>query len=356
MSPHNESGLKKAVFTLATVAILFGLVEIGFTIYDRLSYFPKVGALMATNTAVDVRIVQNFCFRSRLCRRDHDLIWRMKPGAQSHGFTLNNKGLRGSDIPAEKAPGEYRIVVVGGSHPFGIGVGDEHPYAALLESRLGEFLSDTHQQFRVINAAIPGYSSLQARRMVERDPYELKADLYIVDVGLNDTTVLWSEPDSVIAGEGAMKVRAQDFLYGSATYWNLREFLEGDPVQQNRIGRRCMPEETVANLSAIGESAHKRGAKVVYLTQMAVEPSRSNPAARELVNLFPDMKNAPLVDIYAVFKARESEIDRLLPDGVHGSPEGHRLIADTIAQALAQHRDWWIDGPRTQANGQETTL
>ncbi len=76
----------------------------------------------------------------------------------------NAQGMRGPWANKHKAPGVYRILLVGDEKTFGWGVPEEKTYAALLQGML-----DAHfiGKFEVLNAGVPGYDLPQMQEYFE---------------------------------------------------------------------------------------------------------------------------------------------------------------------------------------------
>ncbi len=70
--------------------------------------------------------------------------------------TTNNLGLRGSRDYHEKAPGTRRLLMLGDSFTFGVGVNDDETFCILLQ----QTLNHQHAGMEVINAGIGSYSPL----------------------------------------------------------------------------------------------------------------------------------------------------------------------------------------------------
>jgi len=104
---------------------------------------------------------------------------------QATKYTLNSFGFRGRDFAREKQKGVYRIIALGDSCTFGVGVSDDsHTYPALLEKELNARIKN--MKFEVINAGVPGYLCLQSliSYIVELSDYN--PDMIIVSIGWNE--------------------------------------------------------------------------------------------------------------------------------------------------------------------------
>jgi lysophospholipase L1-like esterase len=91
-------------------------------------------------------------------------------------FQTNARGLRGPDL-GPKAPGEFRIVVLGDSIVFGGQVPEEKRLTEQLESILHK---DGRSRIRVVNAATPGWGTIN-------------------EAGYLGSNADWLEPDLVVA-------------------------------------------------------------------------------------------------------------------------------------------------------------
>ena len=83
---------------------------------------------------------------------------------------MNAAGYRGPERPTERAPGSFRVAVLGDSFTFGWGVAAEDAWPALLEARLAAHAPGARVE--VLNFGVPGYNTwlqlLHWRRVVSR--------------------------------------------------------------------------------------------------------------------------------------------------------------------------------------------
>ncbi len=114
----------------------------------------------------------------------------------SHGYSIdvpvsiNSAGLRDEEIPPEKPAGEIRILALGDSFTFALGVRHEEIWAQQLERILNERLAP--QRFRVINTGVAGYNTRQELIYLLHDGYGWDPDLVIVGFYWND--LIGNEP------------------------------------------------------------------------------------------------------------------------------------------------------------------
>lgn len=165
-----ENGVNASMFTLLTLALL-GATEGVLAPRYRPVYWPA-----------DPNV------RARAERAtylgDPELGHVLNPDSD-RPYVINGAGLRGAEVPARKAPGEWRIATLGDSIPFGIDLPEDAPFGVQLE-RLLAARASPQRSYRVLNAGVPAYGSLQACRALRRVVLPLQPEVVIVSVGWND--------------------------------------------------------------------------------------------------------------------------------------------------------------------------
>ena len=116
------------------------------------------------------------------------LGWVLPPGSRSFVLdapvSVNSLGLRDDEIPREKPAGEIRILCLGDSFTFALGIRFEDLYVQRLERRLAQ--EGAPQRFQAINAAVAGYNTRQELIYLLTDGLTLEPDLIIVGFYWND--------------------------------------------------------------------------------------------------------------------------------------------------------------------------
>ncbi|MCO5169441.1 MAG: SGNH/GDSL hydrolase family protein [Planctomycetes bacterium] len=89
----------------------------------------------------------------------------------------DERGFRGPGVPATKPAGGARVLAIGDSFTYGIGVQEEETYAARLEA--------LEPRLQVINAGVQGYGTTQALQLY-RERGALDADVVLLGYFWND--------------------------------------------------------------------------------------------------------------------------------------------------------------------------
>jgi len=109
-------------------------------------------------------------------------------------LSINSHGFRGPEIELRKQADTVRIACLGDSTTFNdTATTDSHTYPAHLERLLRERYvkgGGRPSQIEVINAGVPGYTSLEALIYFETKLLDYQLDVAIFDLGLNDAVFM----------------------------------------------------------------------------------------------------------------------------------------------------------------------
>ena len=292
----------------------------------------------------------------------------------------NSLGFRGPEIAIEKPPGRTRVLVLGDSMTYGVGVEYEETFGAVLETLA--------PRLQVINTGVPGYCGEQQLLLLEEFIGRLSPDVVLVAYFWND---LWAPVQGNLrhfeVRDGALhriphepitaqhpafaglrekheqRLRGYGFLsYQSHLYrflsdrfkllgYAIRD-LRGEATEVESGGELDESEEAAAwelssaLLRAQRDLAHAHGARFVVLVvpdQVQVEPDvkvyevpRVLWGIQEHVVGFARREGIPVIDPLETMRAiREREglpqyhrIDR------HWNRVGHRHMAEVLLAEL----------------------
>lgn len=119
-------------------------------------------------------------------------VYELIPGARSSNgaVSINSLGFRGPEFDKVKTTGTVRIACLGGSTTFSdAATTDAHTYPARLERMLRDHYAGQSAAFgriEVINAGVPGYTSLESLIHFESRVLDYTPDIAIFHHGLND--------------------------------------------------------------------------------------------------------------------------------------------------------------------------
>jgi lysophospholipase L1-like esterase len=357
-----------ALYSLLPALLLFGGVEV-----------------LLRLTGLDAPSVRNVGLPEEhigLVRLDPELFWSLQPNlrmrVQGALVETNELGLRAGPLGPKQA-GEFRILSLGESSTFGVGVSNAETYTNLLEERLQEALPAT--RFVAINAGVSAYSSFQSRKYLEKRGFELQPDLVLVYHELNDylPSTLRDSSDNEI---GALKTDRElyesranalrrllvrsalaRFLVYRHASWQLERFRRREtpnplpelglpegalpgrlrleragrevplaPTEEVALGRRVSEEERRDNLEAFVELCARRGVRLVL-----IHPSYRNSERHECVlTRFARESGTPMFEAFGVLHPPGVREKVLFIDHMHPTPYGHRRLAEALAAFLIE--------------------
>lgn len=286
------------------------------------------------------------------------LGWRLMPNLSMANwdfttFSTNERGWRYSGDVGKKEKDAVRIVVLGDSVVFGFRVPmawtdkplefdkNQKPFPALMEDRLRQL--NPGRKIEVIPMAVPGYSSYQGRRWLERDIEKLKPDLVLVHFGWNDTE-RQVQSDRQALPQSWWRVTQRKIISKSQLLAYLVRkkgeavlltslALEGQPELQPRVSKT----EYVANIMAIAALAEKYRAKTLVLGQVYRGDTVTNVEQQSRIaeyrqSLAVAMRRAgiPYLEIEKLTEKGYPENNTFFGEAIHPNHLGHLLMAQEI--------------------------
>ena len=309
---------------------------------------------------------------------DQELLWKLEPNVNfKTGNTttrINAVGLRESLLPSQKKqPNEKRIIVTGDSSIYGWGVRDDQTYAIFLEQELRHRF---RQPIEVINLGVPGYSTEQTLRLLDKVGWSYDPDLIIVSNLFSDCNIdAFQDKDALALSDPkpgpTQKVLQNSRLY-CAGYMKWVNYQAGLNQSPNRVLMPGIPtgpnaavtleklnptlalsrvpiDDYLANLDKIRTEAQKRGARMM-LAPLAQEwdvgiwnVPMPKPTPDHILPWFPyraaqkewvQGKNIPIVSFSEAFKQYKGHPAQLFVDNMHPSAYGTSLMAKTVTEVI----------------------
>ena len=315
---------------------------------------------------------------------DPELFWRLKPNVvleyagEKGGCRTNALGLRSGPIGA-KQPGEFRILALGESTTFGVGVPDRLAYPQRLEALLHE--SGACTGCRVINAGVSAWSSFQSRRFLETEGLALQPDLVLVyheindympasfrNAGQSEAAMLRSDAQlhaSTRDSLGRRVLSSSAVLRWLAYHRARREvsalraaprFVSPDAIGLPEIGLRPLVVRTEDERRArVNEAALPTrvppGERRRMLEEMlalcrsrgialvAIHPSyRATVPHTCVLTEFCKARSVPMVDAQGVLHREGVPSETMYLDKMHPTARGHEALAEALARFLAREK------------------
>ena len=296
------------------------------------------------------------------------LGWVLPPNAK--GYTIdqsvevNSFGLRDDEFSRSKPPGETRVLCLGDSFTFALGVAHEDLYVQQLE----RLLESAHEgrRFQVINAGVAGYNTRQELIYLSRRGFELEPDLVTVAFYWNDlvgnepplpdasTDVAGGDPQETSRPHVLPKgfrdaLRKSVLLYQSvAGAKALAQILRPAENRYARVQRALLAgdaatlepywEATGARLLEMAEAARERNVPIILVVF---------PMENQVRHNYPDLVFAerlreiwaptgmPFVDVEPEFRDALADGENpFLPYDLHPSSKGMAITAQALYRAI----------------------
>jgi GDSL-like lipase/acylhydrolase family protein len=259
-------------------------------------------------------------------------------------YRFNRAGYRDD----EPRPGTRRILLLGDSVSFGLGIAQDRIYPALLERRCRRELG---QPWEVENLAIFAYNTRHELETLETDGLALRPELVLVQFYMNDFVTpveAGGAPNRVPAPPWSDRLAAlkNRLLYSSALYRRLNQVVSGlDFVLVHDLRRRF--PSTLNHVEARGDlaflQAHPDDESVgAFRALRDIRDTARSHGLRTLVLVSPDEVQ--------LFTRRYDGIDRRLAEFC--AKEGIELYdALPDLRALPDRADLYLDGVHLTRTG-----
>lgn len=282
------------------------------------------------------------------------IVYELRPEYREH----NSAGYRDREYSRRKPPQVFRVIGLGDSVTFGVGVPRERVFLKVAEEVLNR--DGDSQRFEVLNLGVPGYNSAMMAALLEERTAEWEPDLIVIEFCRNDFNLpnfLWTERNGPIAHSfalhEALKPLAKvwpDFVKHSIMgyFYDGDPFpvpglehapLEGndpikDPARSPPRYRYMLLEDGVrAAFARIFDQARRRWLPVFLLLGWG--------GRYQDVKQIADTEGLPVIDIWPAVTKRLIESGRdfqtLWIDPVrdsHPNQEGHEIIGAQLAVVI----------------------
>lgn len=274
---------------------------------------------------------KNEAIRQRDDVLGYDLLPNIKTEFKGAPFSTNSLGMRDREYTAAKAPGVFRIALIGSSHDYGSGVRDNETYENLTEDRLNAERAGPSLRYEIVNLSCGGYAPLQKALAAQMKARELSPDLIVYVANSNELS--W-------AARGFERVaKSPDSDVGK---WYGPALAEGGVVagdSQMIIERKMTAhrERLMALVfGALKAEAESHGARAAVAMLQKPSDIKRTPEVERILAIAAEA-GLPTVDMWG---ALDGVSDRkrlhITAWDDHTNVEGHQLLARAFYDALVK--------------------
>lgn len=331
-------GMKLILFNLFIFTALLGLAELTSRVFHKVD-FPDPLIMDAVVGWPDMK------------EYDPLLFWKLKPNIMKDGNALTNSfGLRGPDIPGEKADDEFRILSLGESTTFAFRQPYERTYTSLLEN-IGPI---DNRKVRAINAGIPAYTIVQGATYLKHRGLKFAPDLVVIYFGWNDflPTAIRETRDAgaskatvgktdleLLERHAALSYRVFHFLTKHSNLARsiaFRKKFTKDDIITGVSDPRVPESDRELMLKEISTLCQNKGIELIVVIPWYKQFNNHIPLLRK----FASNRNVHVVDLPHNTKHLNNRLNEYFDDNIHPNAKGHALIAENIQEKI---REIWAE-------------
>lgn len=315
------------ILTLTTVAGIALLAEGGGRLYVR-QYEQE---LMVASVHLNW---------TRCHQYDPGLMWALRPNLldtpQAYSFKgkmqdwtvrTNEQGLR--NPPLTPKEGRYRILILGDSRTYGLGVGDSETWPQYAQAA---FDSKQAGSVDVINAGVSGYAAFQGLQYLRREGPKLEPDMVIACFGYNDAAEI---PAPGIGDCDWVNPRASRFAFLTVLRNAIQNAGLGRPPVFSARTSRLRPGEFLDCMVEMKQWCDAHGMVLVLIAWPALSELIGDELNQRhyesVVFAAGKVTRTPVIDVSGTLDAN---LERIFLDDIHLSPEGNRLIAEYVVSSV----------------------
>lgn len=318
------------LFVFSQVVAFCAIIEIGARLFDPMgiSYYPETARLL------DQMIMEE------------PIGYRMPPGhvGRYHGVDvrINALGMRDRPVPAQKEAGEFRILMIGDSVVFSIGVELEDSVPFQVE-RLANAAAPPGRHYRTLNMGVPSYNTEQEQVQTDELGLTLQPDAAVLLFVANDAEdKMWVyEKRSTFVANFAQRSYGASLAYAVLQPWAMRLARivrpKSDTMElEERVGasQRNPRFDTVArSLTKISRGLRSIGTPLLLIHRRQVEDG--------LVDVIRDVgqrEGFPVrrMDVWADPRWKDEDPTEYKNSSVdqHCNPRGCELVSTVIYELM----------------------
>jgi lysophospholipase L1-like esterase len=304
--------------------------------------------------------------------------YRNKPNFRGYAqgsvpIRVNSLGCRGAEIAVPKPAQTVRVLGLGDSVTWGVGVADDATYLRVLERMLNAARVDSSgERFDVANCSVVGYSFFQELLTLQRDAATLAPDIVLIGFALND---FYPTEDPFFNVNAIHEPRKEDVrrrVYPDtppARFYFLRllrsagrnlrnrlyaklwpaerpEFLNPHPWSDGSFEARAWPilQQQLLTMKRTSDAQGMR--LLILLFPTAPQIRTQNHFPQDVIGRFLQSAGIEYMDLFDVYQGRE---DAAFHDAMHLTPAGHQMTAAAILRRL-QSAGWLAAAPSDQSS------
>ena len=249
-------------------------------------------------------------------------------------FNVNQWGMRDKEYTKAKEPGTFRIAFMGASYEQGAGVNDDEIFPALLETLLNEHNDgQTYNKYEVLSFAVGGYSPVQQLYLMENRALEFEPDVFLYAIHSTEKRRLLMQLQKLAQDKRDISYPFLQDIFREAGVTN--------DISHQEARRRLDPfgEKIIRqSFEKMSEFSKAQQIPIIALfVPSAEETERYDPEWHPILKGYAEESGFNVVTLEGAYQGISAEAVHLAPWDTHLNGKGHKLIADALYKALAEH-------------------
>jgi lysophospholipase L1-like esterase len=282
-------------------------------------------------------------------------------------YRRNTLGFRGAETQLRQTPGRYRVTALGASEVFGVGVGEDETFMALLGARLAGSASGPPPE--ALTIGVPGATAGDLLDKLERDWAALGTDVLLICPGsgtLESKAHAGFEPTRARLAEDEYERLEDNYRHATGRMIDDARSRGAQVVLMTPPVTSLFPLPDVERFLAIArEVAAHKGCPLLDAARLFQDIERREGLTLEqegglqrlvqhrageatvlLETRYADPGNVQPIspEIYAYLDREKGTAQALSLDGNHPNARGHQLLADALFELLGD--EGWLPPAR----------
>jgi hypothetical protein len=327
--------------SLVGIVVALTICEFGVRAYRGVSLLPIIPPEPYIDNAI-------------LYRPSPARLYELRPGVDARvgrkaiHIHINAAGQRDDrDLPTEKPPDVFRVVVLGDSFTFGGKAPLPQTFSPTLERALGAI--DRSRRYEVVNLAVPGYNTEQEMLALKEVGLAYHPDLVIVNYVLNDAgRMVQLIPHGSRLPVGLRRVLKRSdlvqYVYASVKYLQYRfhggASREADKYTELSAGTPGWEASraALAEIARLASSVHAATLVVVWPMLLDLGPGYPHRAQHQLVVGECEKLAIPVLDLLPTFEGHDASALWAAKDDHHPNGTALGMGAEAVVRDLAAQR------------------
>ncbi len=279
--------------------------------------------------------------------------WKPRPGSTISGVSPggefsyrhahNSQGFRDVEHSWRRPEGVLRIVGIGDSFTYGVGVALEKTYLARLEAMLN---GRGQGEVEIVKLGVSRYWPEAERLMLEHYGLRYEPQLVLVGVLPNDVFDTRTGPGAIKVSKGFLVTRQAERL-GAGVQWLYTHSYAARAILSRLLRGRQV--KTVENLEDVWQQIHAEHRKMVQLARRAgaatvfVHIPQKPPWGHGATDMprrlrqFCDDEDCLFIDVLPEMRQHPEPDSLYYPQDGHCTEAGYEIVARVIHQGLIAH-------------------